>query len=230
MKSILSTCVFFLCCAAVLAGNESQAALKDVLGRLDQASKTFHASSANVRWTKHTAVLNDDDTQTGIALQAKTARGFLGRIDITAPDKKTYTFEGRTVQMFYPNAKEVQIIDVGAQGEQVSQFLMLGFGTSGAELERAYSVQLVGEENVGGERAAHLALVPKSERARELVKQVDLWLSDKGSYPVQEKILEKSGDYNLIAFSGVQLNPPQLKENDLKLVLPAGVKKVYPQK
>ena len=229
MKSILATCVVLACCTP-LAANGSDAALKEVLAHLDQASKTYHATSANVKWTKHTAVLNDDDTQTGIVLQAKTAKGLLGRIDISTPDKKTYTFEGRTVQIFFPNAKEVQVIDVGAQGEQVSQFLMLGFGSSGAELDKAYTIQLVGQEAVGGEKTSHLALVPKSAKARDLVKQVDLWISDKGSYPVQEKILEKSGDYNLIVFSSVEINPSGFKEADVRLALPPGVKKVYPQK
>lgn len=229
MKSIPTIWVVLACCAP-LAANGSDATLKEVLAHLDQASKTYHSTWANVKWTKHTAVLNDDDTQTGVVLQSKTPKGLVGRIDISAPDKKTYTFEGRTVQIYFPNAKEVQVFDVGAQGEQVSQFLMLGFGSSGAELDKAYTIQLVGQENIGGEKAAHLALIPKSAKARDLVKQVDLWISDKGSYPVQERILEKSGDYNLIVFSGVKINPPDFKEADVKLILPTGVKKVYPQK
>ena len=222
-------CVVLACSAAFAARGPQSTALKDVLSRLDQAAKTFHSTAARISWTKHTAVLNDDSTQTGTAYRAKTAKGLLGRIEIEKPEKKGYAFEGRMVQIYYPNIKEVDIYDAGIHGEQLEQFLMLGFGTSGAELEKTYDIRLVGSETVNGEKTVHLALTPKSAKAKELIKQVDLWISEKGNYPVQEKVLEKSGDYNLISFSDVQINPP-LKDSDLKLQLPTGVKKVYPQK
>ena len=221
--------IFSCCAAAVASGIPQSPAVKDVLSRLDQAAKAFHSTSARISWTKHTAVLNDNSTQTGMAYRAKTAKGLLGRIDIATPEKKGFAFEGRMVQIYYPNIKEVDIYDAGVHGEQLEQFLMLGFGTSGAELEKSYEVRLAGTETVNGEKAVHLELTPKSGEARKLVKQVDLWISEKGNYPVQEKVLEPSGDYNLVSFSDVQINPP-LKDSDLKLQLPAGVKKVYPQK
>jgi outer membrane lipoprotein-sorting protein len=230
MKSIAGTCVVIACCAAVAARGPQATPLKDLVNHLDQAAKTFRSMSAQISWTKHTDVLNDNSTQTGQAYQAKTAKGPAGRIDIAAPDTRGYAFEGRTIQIYYPNAKELHIYDTGAQGEQIEQFLMLGFGTSGTDLEKSYEVRLLGTENVNGGKGVHLTLIPKSGEARKLVKQVDLWVSDRDYYPVQEKILEPSGDYNLLVFSDVKINPPSFKESDMKLKVPDGVRKVYPQR
>jgi outer membrane lipoprotein-sorting protein len=230
MKSIVATCVVLACCAAVTAKGPQATPLKNALNGLDQAAKTFRSMSAQLSWTKHTEVLNDNSTQLGQAYQAKTAKGPLGRIDIATPDKRGYAFEGRTIQIYYPNAKELHIYDTGAQGEQIEQFLMLGFGSSGTDLQKSYEMRLSGTEDVNGLKAVHLTLIPKSGEARKLVKQVDLWISERDHYPVQEKILEPSGDYNLLVFSSVQINPPALRESDMKLKIPDGVKKIYPQR
>jgi outer membrane lipoprotein-sorting protein len=230
MKSTLAICVVFAGCAMVAASGPQSAALKDVLNRLDQAAKLFHSTSAHISWTKHTEVLNDNSTQTGMAYRAKTPKGLLGLFEIVTPDKKAYAFEGRTLQIYYPNIPEVQIYDAGEQGQQLEQFLMLGFGTSGIELERMYEMRIVGPETVKDEKTIHLALNPKSGEAKKLVKQVDLWISERGNYPIQEKVLEPSGDYTLLVFSDVQNNNPSLKDADLRLKLPDGVKKRYPQK
>jgi outer membrane lipoprotein-sorting protein len=229
MKSIVATCVVFICCALVAAKGPQATPLKDVVNHLDQAAKKFQSMSAQISWTKHTDVLNDNSTQTGQAYQAKTAKGPVGRIDIAAPDKRGYAFEGRTIQIYYPNAKELHIYDTGAQGEQIEQFLMLGFGSSGTDLQKSYEMRLSGTDDVNGSKAVHMTLIPKSGEARKLVKQVDLWISERDYYPVQEKILEPSGDYNLLVFSSVQINPP-FKESDMKLKIPDGVRKIYPQR
>ena len=47
---------------------------------------------------------------------------------------------------------------------------------------------------------------------------------DSGAYPVQQKLIQPSGDYYLFTYSGVKLNP-QLTDEALKLKLPKGVKR-----
>jgi outer membrane lipoprotein-sorting protein len=203
--------------------------LQEVLNRMDQSAEKFRAMSANISKTQHTAVLNDNSTETGSVSMKKTPKGVEAVMDISAPDKKTYAYEGRNVQIYYPNMKEVDEYDVGASGQQLAaQFFTLGFGTSGKELEKSYAVQVAGVENINGQNATHLVLTPKSGEAKKLIKQVDLWMGE-SNYPVQEKVLQPSGDYLQFVYSNVQINP-NLKDQDVKLKLPSGVKKVRPQK
>jgi len=191
---------------------------------MDTAAASFHAMSADISKTQHTAVLNDNSTDTGSVKMIKTGKGVIALMDIAKPDPKAYEYEGRTVRIYYPNMKQVDMYDVGKSGEQLAgQFFTLGFGTSGKDLEKNYEIQLVGPETLSGQNTTHLTLTPKAGEAQKVIKQVDLWLSD-ANYPVQEKVLEPSGDYLLFVYKNVQINP-SLTAQDVKLKLPNGVTK-----
>jgi outer membrane lipoprotein-sorting protein len=211
------------------SATSSAPSLKEVLSRMDRAASDFRGMTANISKTQHTAVLNDNSTETGSVVMKKTPKGVEAIMNITSPDKKAYAYEGRHVQIYYPNMREVDIYDVGASGQELAaQFFTLGFGTSGKDLEKNYALQVAGTEAVNGENTTHLILTPKAGEAKKLIKEVDLWLGD-GNYPVQEKVLQPSGDYLLFVYSNVRINP-NIKDEDVKLKLPAGVKKVNPQK
>lgn len=220
-------------CAAVAAGAPTGAqtpTVKELVARLDQAAGPFHTMSAKITRTKHTAVLNDNSTDSGTVYMKKLGtRGVQGVMDITSPDKKTYAFDGEKIEIYYPNMKTVEEYNAGGKGEELENFLMLGFGTSGTELEKNYTMRVGGTETVGGEKTTRLELEPKSAEAKKLVKEVYLWIPERGDHPIQEKISEPSGDYTLVTYANLQINPT-LKPSDLKLNLPKGVKKVYPQK
>src|SRR5262249_44281119 len=95
---------------------------------------------------------------------------------------------------------------------------------SGAELAKSYEVKLTGAETLGGQAVTKLELLPKSADAKKYVAKIELWIPANGApYPVQEKIYEPSGDYRLITYSDVKINPP-LKADAVKLKVPSGVK------
>jgi outer membrane lipoprotein-sorting protein len=127
--------------------------------------------------------------------------------------------------------KTVQIFDLGKHGEQLDQFILIGFATSGTELAQAYAMKVLGPEKAQGQKTIRVEMIPKSEQAREYLQKLDLWIPERPAqpYPVQEKIYQKSGDYRLVTYSDMRINPP-LKPDALKLKLPAGVKTEYPQK
>jgi outer membrane lipoprotein-sorting protein len=133
------------------------------------------------------------------------------------------------LQVYYPKTKRVEIYDLGKRGAQVDQFLLLGFGISGKELQKSYSIKATGTDTIGGKPATKLELIPKSKDALEYLKKVELWIPPNQSYPVQEKIYKNSQDYILINYSDVRINPG-LTDKELELSVPPGVTKVYPQK
>ena len=113
-------------------------------------------------------------------------------------------------------------------GEQLDKFLMIGFGTSGTELAKDYDVSVLGTENIKGQAAIHLQLIPKAAEARQYVQKLELWIPEQGDpYPLREKIFEPSGDYRLVTYSDLKINPP-LQPDALQLKLPPGVKTEYP--
>ena len=206
--------------------------LQALLARMDKAAAEFKAMTAQVTYVTHTDVLNEDSTESGATIMKKVQPGEVqGMVDFASPDKRTLTFEKRRVRIYYPKIKTLEVYDLDKHGEQVDKFLMVGFGTSGAELARDYDMTVVGAETVKGQgdaKTIQLRLVPKTGEARQYVKSMDLWIPEQGDpYPVREKILLPSGDYRIVTYTDQKINPA-LQADALQLKLPAGVKTVYP--
>ncbi|HYL37160.1 MAG TPA: outer membrane lipoprotein carrier protein LolA [Bryobacteraceae bacterium] len=209
-------------------------ALQAVLERMDRAAGEFKAMTAQVSYVTHTDVLNEDSTETGTVAMQKVQPGEVrGLVEFISPDRHTVTFEKRRVQHYYPKIKTLEVYDLGDRGEQLDRFFMIGFGNSGTELAKDYGMKLLGTETMKGStetRAVRLQLIPKSGEAQEYLKSVELWIPEQGDpYPLREKILQPSGDYRLVIYSDLKINPA-LKPDALQLKLPAGVKTVYPGK
>lgn len=198
-----------------------------VLARMDKAAADFKSMTAQVTWVTHTEVLNDDTTESGSVTMRKVQAGEVqGLVEFTAPDHKIITFEKRRLQEYLPKINTLQVFDLAKHGEQLDKFLMIGFGTSGMELASNYTVTVLGSEK----NVIRLQLIPKSAEARQYVKKLELWVPDQGDpYPLREKTFEPSGDYHLVTYSDLKINPP-LKPDALQLKLPADVKTEYPGK
>jgi len=206
----------------------------ELLQRLDNAANHFQSMSATVTYLTHTDVIDENTTETGELLMKKVAPGEVqGLINFTAPNQRSVTFEKRNVQIYYPKIKTLQVYDLEEHGEQLDKFLMIGFGTSGTELARDYTMTVTETEaakGMLGVQAIHIELIPKSGEARRYVKKLELWIPEHGDpYPLREKITEPSGDSRTMTYSNRTINPP-LQPDALKLKLPPGVKTEHPGK
>src|ERR1700676_3062082 len=184
----------------------------DLLQRLDSAATHFQSMSATVTYLTHTDVIDENITETGSVVMKKVAPGEVqGLINFTAPNQRSVTFEKRNVQIYYPKIKTLQVYDLEEHGEQLDKFLMIGFGTSGSELAKDYTMTVVGTEalkTAGGGQAIHLELIPKSGEAREYVKKLELWIPEHGDpYPLREKITEPSGNSRTMTYGNLNINP-----------------------
>ena len=214
------------CLIAVPAHSES---LKELESRMDRSAGTFQGMTAHLSRLQHTAIIDEDERDSASVRLKKTPGGLQGYVEFAEPNRRILGFQSRQLQVYYPKTNTLEIYDLGKHGSQIDQFLLLGFGTSGRELEKNYKVRAAGVETLGGKPTTRLELMPKTEEAREYLKKLELWIPQGASYPVQEKIYKNSQDYILIGYSDVKINPG-LAEHDLELQIPAGVKKVYPQK
>ncbi len=89
----------------------------------------------------------------------------------------------------------------------VDQFLLLGFGSTSAEIQNAYEVKLGGPETVAGQKTVRLVLTPKSPEVLAKLTKVELWISDSLGIAVQQKFWEPGGDYEFTTYTNVKLNP-----------------------
>ena len=203
--------------------------LDAVLARIDRACAAFRGMSAHVRRVSHTAVINEDNVDSGtMLLKRPRARDMRMLVDLTQPDPKTVAFQGRKLEVYYPKIQTVQEFDVGKSRELLDQFFLIGFGTSRADLEKAYNIRLLGSETAEGQKTERLELVAKSKEVLEHLIKFELWISADG-YPVRQKFYLPGGDYMLVTYSDMKINP-DLPDSALKLHLSKSVKREYPQK
>jgi len=203
--------------------------LETVLDRMDRAAASFKALSADVKSVQHTAVINEDNTDIGRMLLKRSKRDMRMLIELTQPDVKSIAIQGHKVEIYYPKRNAIEEYDIGERRELVNQFLLIGFGTSGKELSSAYNIRLLGSDTVDGHATTHLELVPKSPEVLKNLKKLELWIPESEGYPIQQKFYLAGGDYKLVTYTNVKVNPP-LADADLKLRVPKDAKRVSPQK
>lgn len=219
----------FLLYASLLSESANADTLDGALNHLDHAGSQFKTMTADLKQVKHTAIVNEDSPSTGTIRIKKIKRpsppdDILGVLDFTAPDKKTVVLNGKTVDIYLPNIKTVQEVDLGKHKGLVEQFFLFGFGTSRSDLEAAYSVSYGGPETLNGEAVTRLVLVSKNKDVAQRLSKFELWISDKTGEPVQQKFYEPSGDYNVLTYSDMKINP-NLPDSSFTLKLPKSVKK-----
>ena len=92
---------------------------------------------------------------------------------------------------------------------------MLGFGSSGKDLQKSFELQDLGEEKIDGLQTHKLQLIPKVEDVKRHVPKIVLWMQPNGLSKQQQIYLE-GGDYRTAKYAGIQLNQ-NLSDNLFKL-------------
>jgi outer membrane lipoprotein-sorting protein len=203
--------------------------LETVLERMDRAASSFKALSADIKSVQHTAVINDDNTDIGRILMKRSKHDMRMLVELKQPDPKSIAVQGHKVEIFYPKRNAVEEYDIGQRRELLDQFMLVGFGTSGKELSAAYNMNVLAGDTVAGQATTHLELVPKSPEVLKNLKKLELWIPESEGYPIQQKFYLAGGDYKLVTYTNVKVNPP-LTDGDLKLKAPKNAKRVSPQK
>lgn len=203
--------------------------LADVLARMDRAAQDFRALSATMKRVQFTAVINEANEMDGVLRLKRVKGGTVGIVDFHQPEQRTVYVNGHNIQIYYPKANTVEIYDSSKYTANIDQFLLLGFGTSSAELHKSYDLKMSGTETIGGLATTRIELMPKSAELKKLISKIELWIPEGQDTPVQERVTEPSKNYELIVYSDIKVNP-SLPDSSFELKLPPKVKKIYPQK
>ena len=212
-----------------VSASEAASTASQILARMDQESSTFRGVSAAITRVKYTAILDDRTEEQGTMVVRKAANSIESKILIEKPNPRAVAFSGSKVEVFYPKINTVQEFDVGKNRSLVDQFLLLGFGGSGKDLAKSYTVTAKGEETVAGVATTRLVLSPKSAKVRDLLKYVEIWVPHGAAHPIRQKFVEPSDDYMEVTYSEVKINPV-LGASDVRLDLPPNVKREFPQR
>jgi outer membrane lipoprotein-sorting protein len=206
------------------------ATVDSVLARMDEAGTAFRGMTAKMRKLSYTAIIKETLEESGkITLRCPKPRQVQALIDFDKPDLKSFLFRDKKVQIFMPKLNTVQEWDLGKFDSLLTQGLLIGFATPSKEIRKNYSVLLVGEETVVGRKTFKLELVPTVESIRQHFTKIDLWIAISDGLPVQQRLIQASGDYTQIIYSDMQLQAVP-SDQQVSLKLPPNVKREYPQK
>lgn len=195
-----------------------------VLGRMDKAAAGFHAVSANVQLKTYTAILKDTTLEHGTFKMQRKGSEVRAILDFSSEaDSRIIGIMGKLVGIYYPTRNLYQSFDVGKNVDVLNQFLLLGFGSSGKDLAHSYAVSAVGQEKIADRQTTKLLLEPKDPEVRKKLSRIEIWVPDDAAYPVQQEFYAPEGNYRIVTYKDVQLNPPI--KGKLELKVPSGVKK-----
>jgi outer membrane lipoprotein-sorting protein len=203
-------------------------ALEVILSRMDQSAKIFKSLSARMKELEFTAILNESSERSGEVRLKRGKGGTVGIIEFIEPSPQIIHINGRTVENYFPKANTVDIYDVGKFTRTIDHVLLIGLGTSGADLRKEYTLKVIGSEQLDSVNTTRIELTPKSADLKKMVTKIELWIPDGQSNPVQEKASQPSKDYRVFKYADIKVNPA-LSESAFQLALPAGVKKNFPK-
>jgi outer membrane lipoprotein-sorting protein len=211
------------------AGLATAEPLSDVLARMDRAAAEFHSLSAGMKRVQFTAVLSESSEMEGALRLRRIKGGTQGIVEFQQPERRTVYINGKQVQIYYPKGNTVEIYDTSKYTSNMDQILLLGFGTSAAELKKSYDIKDGGVQKINGVDTTRIELTPRSDEMKKLITKIELWIPEGQSNPVRAKFSEPSKNYELVDYSGIKVNPA-LPESAFAWKLPPDVKKVRPQK
>jgi outer membrane lipoprotein-sorting protein len=192
---------------------------------MDAAGPRFRALTAKLDRVTYTAVIEDKSEESGtFRFQRGKGKEFRAIFDIERPDRKVAALSDGKAEIYNPKVELVQVFDLSKHKALVDQFLLLGFGTTGTELVKNYSVKVLGPDSVAGAKATRLELIPKSAQVKQHLTKIEIWIADGAAHAIQQKLFEPSGNYQMATYTAVQVNP-ELKPGEVRLVTPPGVKR-----
>lgn len=220
--------VFYAVAAAGVPAHRTEVAnLESILRQMDEAAKNFRSLSADVERTKVTVVVNDRSTESG-SIRVRGDKMLL-ELKTGEAESRTVLRNGDNLYLYNPGLKHVEEYNLGKHRALVDEFLLLGFGTSGKDLRKAYRVTLAGEPVVDGKKTFELELTPKSADVQKQISKVNLWLDPSTMMPVQQEFYETgSGDYSIVRYSHVTENA-DIPESVFRVHWPKGTQKVKAQ-
>ena len=186
--------------------------LQKIITELNAAAAKFVSAQADFAWDQFTAVVEDHEIQTGtIYFERKKSVTYMA-LDIKQDNgkdaPKTVVYDGTVVKFYQPLINQLTTMKAGANRGQFESFLTLGFGGSGADLEKNWKVSLLGVENMDGVSVAKLDLVPKEQKVQDMFTHVTIWVEPSRGINHKQIFYQASGDLRTTTYKNIRYNSP----------------------
>lgn len=184
--------------------------LDAVLHQMDQASVKFKSAEADFRMDMYERVVKETTTQNGTIYFLKNGSTLQMGSEIKPPNAKLIEYKNGVLQLFDPGSDHLTIISAGNNQAQYESFLTLGFGGSGTELAKAWTITDLGTEPINdGTKmvtTTKLDLVSKDPSVRNMVTHITIWVDPTRAISLKQQFFMPSEDQRTTYFTNIRYN------------------------
>lgn len=184
--------------------------LDEVLHQMDAASTRFKSAQADFRWDIYERVVRQTTTQNGsiyfVKGDSKTQMG----AKILPPFTKLLDYKNGQLRIFDPGSDQLTLLNAGTNQAQYESFLTLGFGGSGTDLSKAWTITDLGPETLndgsGPVETVKLDLVSKTQSIRDLFTHIIIWVDPKRGISLKQQFFTPSEDQKTATYLHIRYN------------------------
>jgi outer membrane lipoprotein-sorting protein len=181
--------------------------LATVLNQMNAASEKFQSTEADFQWDYFERVTRSTTTQGGTIFFQKQKDGTTEMgAKIVTPDLKLLGYKDGQLQVFDPKPNTLLRIDAKKNGSQVESFLTLGFGGSGRDLDKSWTITDQGMETIDGVSTAKLDLVSKDQNVRNMFTHVTIWVDLNRDLLLRQEFFTPSDDKRTATYKNLRYN------------------------
>ncbi len=183
---------------------------KAILDQLDAASKTFKNAQANVLSDVYTRSIKAHDTEPGsLYVERSGSATTMGAITFDPSTKaptKIIAVSGDTYQLYTVGTNQDDVLKATTDQAKYNSLLTLGFGGSGSDLARAWTINDQGPDTIDGVKTEKLDLVSKDPSVRNLFSHVTIWVDPTRAVSLKQIFFAPSGDNRTATYTNIKLN------------------------
>lgn len=186
--------------------------LDTVLHQMDEANTRFKSAEADFRWDFYERVVKETTTQNGTIYFLKNGSDLQMGAKINPPTAKFIEYKNGSLQLFDPGSDHLTLLSAGNNKAQYENFLTLGFGGSGTDLAKAWTITDLGTEQLNdGTKmvtTAKLDLVSKDPNVRNMVTHITIWVDPARGVSLKQQFFMPSEDERTTFFTNIRYNQP----------------------
>lgn len=184
--------------------------LNDVLRQMDAASVKFKSAEADFKKDLYSRVVRETTTQTGSIYFLKSGSALQMGATFAPPDAKVVEYKDGRLRLFDTKADHLTEMDGRNKQAQYESFLTLGFGGSGKDLEKTWTITDQGTEQMSDGAAMvtveKLDLVPKDAAQRNTISHVTIWVDPTRAISLKQAFFFPSEDTQTATYTHVRYN------------------------
>jgi outer membrane lipoprotein-sorting protein len=229
-RSLLFTGI--LVTGIALAGHEMQPVaaaqakpsdLAAILTQMNAASAKFTSAQADLHQELFTKALHDTETQTGQIYFLRKAGAIQMGMKMLPPDAnpgalpaQIIEFKDGKLQVLNPGTNQIDLFTASGKNQSLAETIMtVGFGGSGNDLQKAWSITDQGPETLkDGNQSVQtekLDLVPHDPTIKNNYSHITIWVDPVRDVSLKQTLFEASGgtptgDTRTVYYTNIRVN------------------------